>query len=196
MMSIRHQKNCDGVRKKVMTDDEVRNEQTGSDEVTAPGASDAERTSAWDDAAIAAGSHFRSYIVTPFEVFFDKTCSMIVIPAADGELGVKRGHAPLVTALYPGEVRIEKDGRWLYAFVSNGYVQIERDYVMVVCNSAEWADDIDPDRAQEALDRAQERYDNVEMSEPDRKRAAHAIRRAKNRLKVASRAAERKLTEN
>ncbi len=138
---------------------------------------------------------FRSYIVTPFEIFYDDVCNMIVIPAADGELGVMAGHAPIVTALYPGELRIEKDGEWRYAFISNGYAQIEREYVMVVCNSAEWAEEIDTERAQEALDRAQERFENETMTEPEHKRAAHAIRRAKNRLMVAARADARKKSE-
>ena len=179
-----------------MTDDDLSKQQTGAEDVSLDHAPVTGAASSWDDNAAVPASHFRSYIVTPFEVFFDDDCTMLIIPAADGEMGLQRGHAPLVTALYPGEVRIQKDGVWHYAFVSNGYVQIERDYAMVVCKSAEWADDIDPARAKEAMDRAQERYDNVEMSEPDRKRAAHAIRRAKNRLKVASHAAERRAAGN
>ncbi len=135
---------------------------------------------------------FRAYVVTPYEIFFDKACNMLILPSADGELGVMKGHAPLVIALYPGELRVLNEGVWSYAFVSNGYAQIERDYVTIVCNSAEWADDIDTARAQEALERAQERYDNESLTAPERKRAAHAIRRSKNRLSIAARAAERR----
>lgn len=130
------------------------------------------------------GRALHVYVVTPYQVFFDAACEMLSVPASDGELGVMYGHAPVVTALYPGELRIRQDGRWRYAFVSNGYVQIERSYVMVVCNSAEWAEDIDPARARLALERAEKRYADTSLTPSERKRAAHAIRRAKKRFKV------------
>lgn len=136
-------------------------------------------------------SSFYAYVVTPYEVFYDGNCSMIILPTADGETGVMKGHAPIVTALYPGELRIQNEDFWSHAFISNGYAQVEREYVMVVCNSAEWAKDINPERAQEALERAQERYNDSSLNPSEHKRAAHAIRRAKNRLHVAAREKER-----
>lgn len=127
-------------------------------------------------------------VVTPYEIFYDGYCHQLVIPSSDGELGVMRRHAPTVVAMRPGELRFETGGQWQYCFVSNGYVQIEKEYAIVVCTAAEWLDQIDAERAERALARAKERYANPDITPASKERALHAIRRAKMRLKVLERA--------
>ena len=132
-------------------------------------------------------------IITPYEIFLDESVHLLTVPTDRGEMGILRQHMPILVALRPGELRLTRDGEMRSCFVSNGYVQVEPEYVIVVTTAAEWATEIDEGRAQEALARAQARYEDPEVKRlPRRKeRAAHAIRRAKMRLKVAQRQRQR-----
>lgn len=128
---------------------------------------------------------FRVEVITPYRIFYDGPVEMVIITCKDGEIGVLPEHAPLVAALVPGEVRLKVDGQWLAASATNGYAEIGPDAVMIVVNAAEWPDEIDIRRAEQALQRAEARMRSPKTSAQELIRSRHGAERAKARIKVA-----------
>lgn len=125
-------------------------------------------------------------IVTPRRQLFAGEVEMITLPGADGQMGVLRNHAPLLTILNIGEIVLHlPDGRQDYIAVSGGVVEVWPNKVIVLAQSAERADEIDIDRAQAALQRAQESIRN--RSTQERRPVELALERSRVRLKVAER---------
>ncbi len=125
-------------------------------------------------------------VVNPYEVFYEGRIERIVIPTLDGQYGIMPGHAPLVIAVTSGIARFECDGESKMFAISEGFAEIGQHAVIIVCNAAEWPSEIDSDRAQSALERAQTRYNSVTSTQEQRLYARHAIKRAKTRLAVSA----------
>jgi F-type H+-transporting ATPase subunit epsilon len=87
------------------------------------------------------------------EVFADEV-DMVVAPGGEGELGILPRHAPLLTTLQPGVLRLKKDGAETLMAVSGGFMQVYRDRVLVLADTAERAEEIEEDRAEDARQRA------------------------------------------
>ena len=81
-------------------------------------------------------------VVTPYQYFYEGLVTVATIPSIDGEIGVMAGHSPLVFALKPGTVTVRVDNEVKHFVVSEGYAEVNREMVLVVCNSAEWAENI------------------------------------------------------
>ncbi|HEY8634328.1 MAG TPA: ATP synthase F1 subunit epsilon [Candidatus Dormibacteraeota bacterium] len=90
---------------------------------------------------------------------FEGDVEFIIANGADGELGVLARHAPLMTILKPGPLRIQEvfGGTEEVLFVGGGFLEVLPDRVTVLADVAEHADEISVDRAEEARRRAQER---------------------------------------
>jgi F-type H+-transporting ATPase subunit epsilon len=92
-------------------------------------------------------------IVTPERIVYHNEAQMVVAPALDGEIGILPLHAPLVTLLQPGEIRVKVDDTetdWIAT--SGGYMQVHEDKVIILADRATLANQIDVDRAREARD--------------------------------------------
>lgn len=124
-------------------------------------------------------------VVTPYRIFFDGPAEMVIITCKDGEIGILPDHAPLVAALVPGEIRLKIDGRWLAAAAANGYAEIGPEAMMIVVSAAEWPDEIDVSRAEQALRRAEARMRFPGTSSQEMIRSRHGAERARARKKVA-----------
>ncbi|MFG0318192.1 MAG: F0F1 ATP synthase subunit epsilon [Planctomycetota bacterium JB042] len=136
----------------------------------------------------AGGKTFHLEVVSPEGVLFDLPARSIVAPGADGMLGVLVGHAPLVTPLVPDVLKIVGgDGKEIALAIGSGFLQVADDQVRVLVDSAERADEIDVERAEEARRRAEERLKRRGATDIDFVRAEVALRRAIARLKVAGR---------
>ena len=125
-------------------------------------------------------------IVTAERVVYSEDVSALVAPGEMGELGVLPSHAPLLTTLAPGEIRVRKDGDETYMAVSGGFMEVIGDKVTILADTAEQADEIDVERAEAALERAQERVEAA-VSDMDLERALASMRRSSARLGVARR---------
>ena len=119
------------------------------------------------------------------EVYSDQV-DVIVVPGVEGELGILPYHAPLMTSLRSGEIMTRKDGEETFLAVSGGFVEIMDNTVTILADSAERSDDIDEQRAQAAMRRAQERIQQ-HPSDLDLERAMATMRRSQVRLKVLRR---------
>ena len=129
-------------------------------------------------------------IVTAERVVYSEDVSVLVAPGAGGELGILPSHAPLLTTLSPGEIKVTKDGEDSFMAVSGGFLEVIGNRVTILANTAEHADEIDEERAEIALQRAQERVASA-ASDMDLERALASMRRSAARLGVARRRSRR-----
>ncbi|MFZ5591821.1 MAG: ATP synthase F1 subunit epsilon [Bacillota bacterium] len=79
----------------------------------------------------------RLEIVTPEKKVFSGDVRFVVVPGVEGELGFLPDHAPLVSALKNGQVRVQQEGRQLKFNVAGGFVEVRNSRVMVLADSAE-----------------------------------------------------------
>jgi len=126
---------------------------------------------------------FHLEIVTPDRALLSEEVVSIIAPGVEGYLGVLANHAPLVTELNVGVLRIRyPDDTEENVAVSGGFMEVANNRVLVLADAAERPQDIDIQRAKEALLRARRRLQDPTM---DRERARAALERAINRLRVA-----------
>ena len=105
---------------------------------------------------------FHFEIMTPERQFFKEDVQAVTVECVDGQLTVLAGHQPMVPALAVGEVRILSDEGWKEAFNSEGFLEVRPDRVLMFSQACEWPEEIDVNRAKEALERAQARLKEKE----------------------------------
>lgn len=135
-------------------------------------------------------STLRFEFVAQDHIVYEGDVNMVVIPGADGVIGVLPKHAPLMAVVAPGEVLVRKEGEEdKYFAVGGGFVEVRPDKVVLVARSGESAEEIDIDRAEKALRRAQEYLSSPERDRDQSRRVAMeaAIRRSRVRLNIARR---------
>jgi len=95
-------------------------------------------------------------IVSAEAEIFSGTVTMVYAPAEMGEVGIAPRHAPLLTRLKPGEVRVQtQEGEELSFFVSGGMLEVQPHVVTVLADTAIRAADLDEAQAMEARERAE-----------------------------------------
>ncbi|MFC1949887.1 F0F1 ATP synthase subunit epsilon [Chloroflexota bacterium] len=130
-------------------------------------------------------------IVTAERVVFSEEVDIVIAPGVEGELGILPHHAPLMTTLQAGELRVRQKGEESFIAISGGFLEVRPDRVIVLADTAERDDEIDLARAEEAKRRAEERLRQPAPS-VDIARAAAALQRSLARLKVAERRRRRR----
>ena len=123
-------------------------------------------------------------IVSAERMVYSEDVDVIIAPGVEGQLGILPNHAPLMTMLEPGELRIRKGGDELSLAISGGFLEVRPDRVIVLADAAERVEEIDIARAEEAKRRAQEQLSR-RAPEVDTARAEAALRRSLARIKVA-----------
>ena len=125
-------------------------------------------------------------IITAERQVYGEEVDMVIAPGIDGQLGILPHHAPLMTVLQPGEITIRKGGSDDYLAVTGGFLEVLGNRVSVLADAAERSDEIDEERAQEAIRRAQERITG-QPAEMELGRAVASMRRAQIRLDLVRR---------
>ncbi len=123
-------------------------------------------------------------IIATDRVFFKGECEHLVITAIDGLLGIMAGHEPLVTVLPTGELKYMTEGKWHYAAISEGFIQVMPDKAVILADSCELPEEIDIKRAEEAKQRAEELM-RQKQSIVEYYQTQAALNRAMNRLKIS-----------
>lgn len=123
-------------------------------------------------------------------VFSEDGVDMVVAPGADGTLGILPHHAPLITTLAGGELRVKKGGEEQSILVFGGFMEVTGDKVIILADTAERAEEIDVARAEAARSNAEASIAN-RQSTIDLESAAAALRRANLRLKIGQRRGRR-----
>jgi F-type H+-transporting ATPase subunit epsilon len=122
-------------------------------------------------------------IVTPYGLILSEDVDEVACTGSEGDFGVLPGHVPFFTTLKIGMLSYKKGNATKYVFVNWGYAEVGPDRVMVLADSAEKSEDIDPDRAKAAMKRAEERLKKTE--EFDFARASSSLERAVARVQIA-----------
>ena len=123
-------------------------------------------------------------VVTPERVVYSGDAKIVVVKGVEGELGILPNHIPFVTPLKIAPVQVKSaNGEDLIA-VSGGFMEVRRDKVTILAESAELPGDIDVNRAQAAKERAERRLAESRQEELDFKRAQLALQRALVRIQV------------
>jgi len=126
-------------------------------------------------------------IVTPERVAYEDDVDMVICPGTEGELGILPHHAPLLSTLGFGELKIRKGGQEEYFAIAGGFLQVRPDKVVVMAETADMASEIDLEAAESARHEA-ERVLEEGFNEPaDLARARVAMERALLRIRVAER---------
>lgn len=129
---------------------------------------------------------FQLEVVTAERSVFSDVVDSITAPGVEGELGILPHHAPLLTELSYGDLRIHQGPITLDLAVGGGFLEVRRDKVVVLADMAERAEEIDIQRAEEARRRAAERI-ALGPAVADLLRAEAALRRAETRIRIARR---------
>lgn len=134
---------------------------------------------------MAADNLFDLKIITPDRVFYSGKASFLELNTVEGEIGIYKNHIPMTTVLEPGIATItEEGGNKKEAALHTGFMEILGDRITILAEIAEWPDEIDRNRAQEAKIRAERRLQN-DKSNVNIKRAELALHKALVRIELA-----------
>ncbi len=130
-------------------------------------------------------SLFSINIATPKGKMFSGEILSCMAQGTDGKFQVLTNHAPLISMINVGEMKIElENNKNEFLSTGGGFLEVENNEMNIVVETAEWAKDIDVDRAKAAKERAEKRLDDKKDMDVDR--ASAALMRALSRLDVAS----------
>ncbi len=124
-------------------------------------------------------------VITATTTIFDGEADMVLAPGSEGELGILPRHAPLLTTLDIGELRVRRNGVDEGIFVGGGFLEVNANIVTVLADDAERSTDIDERRAEEARKRAAALLERRDLGEEAAALAVAEMQRAAGRIRVA-----------
>nr|YP_009547476.1 ATP synthase CF1 epsilon subunit [Cheilanthes micropteris]AYW15472.1 ATP synthase CF1 epsilon subunit [Cheilanthes micropteris] len=124
-------------------------------------------------------------VMAPNRIVWNSEVWEIILSTSSGQIGILPNHAPLLTALDMGVLKIRSDGQWSAMALMGGFAMIDNNRVTILVNEAERASEIDPDEAQKSFQTAQ-----AELATAEGKKrlieANLAFKRAKARLEAST----------
>jgi F-type H+-transporting ATPase subunit epsilon len=127
-------------------------------------------------------------IITPERPIFDDEADLVIVRIADGEIGVLVDHAPTVSTVEIGDVRIRQGEEWSIYATSDGFFKVSENLVQVLVEEAVPAEEIDPEEAENRVEEAERALS--EASDADDEEREEIIRRqhvGENLVRVARR---------
>ncbi len=126
-------------------------------------------------------------VIAPDKTVWDSEAQEVILPSTTGQLGILSGHAPLLTALDVGVMRVRPGKDWLPIALMGGFAEVENNEVTILVNGAERGDTINKEAAREAFTKAEERLNQVQGSEnrQEKIQATQAFKRARARYQAA-----------
>ncbi len=125
-------------------------------------------------------------VVTPERTVFQDEIDQVTLPTTDGEVTVLPNHMPYITVLGSGEIALKKDGQESTLAVSGGFVEFNKNEMVILADMAERAEEIDLQMAEAAKKRAEETMkQKITMDESEYALVAAAIEKESARIKVA-----------
>jgi F-type H+-transporting ATPase subunit epsilon len=125
-------------------------------------------------------------VIAPDQVVWDQEAQEVILPSGTGQLGILTDHAPLLTTLDIGVMRVRPGKEWQNIAVMGGFAEVENNDLKVLVNGAQLASDIDPEEAQNEYDRAEKALEEAiaKGDRPHKIRATQALRKARARLQA------------
>jgi F-type H+-transporting ATPase subunit epsilon len=125
-------------------------------------------------------------VVAPDRTVWDNTAQEIILPSTTGQIGILSGHAPLLTALDIGVMRVRPDKEWILMSLMGGFAEIEDDRVTILVNGAEAGKDIDLKSAQDEYAAAQAEFDkSMTGTKQEQLQAQKNLKRSRARVQAA-----------
>lgn len=130
-------------------------------------------------------------LVTASRLALDEEVDEVSAPGALGEFGVLPNHISFLTTLEIGEMSYKQGSQRHHLAVSGGYAEVVDNVMTVLAHTAEFADEVDVERAQRARERAEKRLSELSRQDKEFSVAEAALHRSLVRLQVASKEARR-----
>jgi F-type H+-transporting ATPase subunit epsilon len=126
-------------------------------------------------------------VVAPDKTVWDSEAEEVILPSTTGQLGILSGHAPLLSALDTGVMRVRPGKDWVAIALMGGFAEVENNEVTILVNGAERGDKIDKEAARAAYTEAETRFNQVQNSEnrQEKIQATQALKRARARFQAA-----------
>lgn len=126
-------------------------------------------------------------VITPDKTVWDDEVEEIILPSTTGQLGILSGHAPLLTALEVGVMRVRPQKEWKTIALMGGFAEVENNEIKILVNGAELGDNIDRETARTQYEQAQTRFQQVENStnRQEKIQAENSMRKARARFQAA-----------
>jgi F-type H+-transporting ATPase subunit epsilon len=124
-------------------------------------------------------------VITPDRVVWDASAEELILPSSTGQLGILSEHAPLLTALDIGVVRLKAGGNWTAIVLMEGFAEVENNKVTILCNGAEEAASIDVTKTQADLEKITLLVDQA-TTKKEKIEATIELRTAKARLQAVA----------
>lgn len=129
-------------------------------------------------------NHFTLIIATPEREVYRDTVDSVSIPTLDGEITVLPHHVPLSTILKHGELVIRKNNEARPYAVSGGFIEVQPNQLVILADTAEQFEEIDEQRAQEAIERAKKLKEEMREDHVEYALVTSKLERDLNRLKL------------
>jgi F-type H+-transporting ATPase subunit epsilon len=124
-------------------------------------------------------------VITPDKVVWDASAEELILPSSTGQLGILTDHAPLLTALDIGVMRLKTAGNWTSIVLMEGFAEVEDNKVTILSNGAEEGSTIDSTAAQAELEKVTLLVDQAETKK-EKIEATLELRKAKARLQAVA----------
>ena len=124
-------------------------------------------------------------VITPDKVVWDAMAEELILPSSTGQVGILTDHAPLLTALDIGVMRLKTDAGWTSIVLMEGFAEVEDNKVTILCNGAEEGSSIDLTTAQAELERVTLLVDEA-TTKKEKIEATIELRKSKARLQAVS----------
>ena len=124
-------------------------------------------------------------VITPDKVVWDAMAEELILPSSTGQIGVLTDHAPLLTALDIGVMKLKSDAGWTSIVLMEGFAEVEDNKVTILCNGAEEGSSIDLTTAQAELERVTLLVDEA-TTKKEKIEATIELRKAKARLQAVA----------
>jgi F-type H+-transporting ATPase subunit epsilon len=124
-------------------------------------------------------------VITPDKVVYDANAEELILPSSTGQIGILTGHAPLLTALDIGVMRLKTEADWTSIVLMEGFAEVENNKVTILCNGAEDASSIDRNIAQQELEKVTLLVDEA-TTKKEKIEATIELRKAKARLQAVA----------
>jgi len=124
-------------------------------------------------------------IIAPDRNVWDSNAEEVILPSSTGQLGILKGHAPLLTALDIGVMRVRIDKDWIPVVLMGGFAEVENDELTILVNGAEEGSKINKDEAQKELEIMTTRFNEAQTSK-EKIEATQNLRKARARVQASS----------
>ena len=125
-------------------------------------------------------------VISPDKTIWDAEAEEVILPSTTGQLGILSGHAPLMTALDIGVMRVRPEKDWVAIALMGGFAEIDEDEVTILVRGAERGENIDKESARSEFEAAQSKANSA--SPDDRQaflKARQSLQRARARYQAA-----------